>query len=178
MQMDKGLDTGDILSKKEVPILPDDTGGSLFDKLAYAGGELLLQTLPAIFEGTVTPEKQPETSPTPYASRIEKSMGDLDFSMEAMSLSRLVRGLSPWPGAYTHIGDKTLKIWKSVPCEAQAEESLPGTVLSADPKGILVQCGTGSLLLTEVQLEGKKRMDTASFLRGFPLSAGAVLEQR
>ena len=103
------LDTGDMISRIVVPLAKDETGGSLFDKLAQAGAELLVQTLPSIFDGTATREKQPEESPTPYAAMISKKMGLLDFSKNAEELERLVRGLDPWPSAFTFINGKTFE---------------------------------------------------------------------
>ena len=154
-----------------VPLAKDETGGSLFDKLAQAGAELLVQTLPSIFDGTATREKQPEESPTPYAAMISKKMGLLDFSKNAEELERLVRGLDPWPSAFTFINGKTLKVWKSSVLEKQAQEA-PGTVIAADKGGIQVACGQKVLVLHEVQLEGKKRMEADAFLRGYQLKPG------
>lgn len=171
MQMGTGLDTGDMISRIVVPLAKDETGGSLFDKLAQAGAELLLQTLPSIFDGTATHEKQPEESPTPYAAMISKKMGLLDFSKNAEELERLVRGLDPWPSAFTFINGKTLKVWKSSVLEKQAQEA-PGTVIAADKGGIQVACGQKVLVLHEVQLEGKKRMEADAFLRGYQLKPG------
>lgn len=174
MRMDVGLDTGDMISKTVVPIEAEETGGSLFDKLSAAGAELLLQTLPEIFNGTAVYEKQPEESPTPYAAMIKKQMGLLDFQKSAKELERLVRGLNPWPSAYTFLDGKTLKVWKSavVPMESREE---PGTVLKADRNGIAVATGRDALLLQEVQLEGKKRMPADAFLRGCAVSEGTRL---
>lgn len=173
MQMGTGLDTGDMISRTVVPLSPEETGGSLFDKLARAGAELLVKTLPDIFNRTAVYEKQPENSPTPYAAMITKQMGLLDFSKSAEELERLVRGLNPWPSAYTFLNGKSLKIWKAcVGPAVEGEERIPGTVLSADKEGISVACGSGSLILQEVQLEGKKRMDSASFLRGCKVEPG------
>ena len=160
MQMGTGLDTGDMISRIVVPLAKDETGGSLFDKLAQAGAELLVQTLPSIFDGTATREKQPEESPTPYAAMISKKMGLLDFSKNAEELERLVRGLDPWPS-----------VWKSSVLEKQAQEA-PGTVIAADKGGIQVACGQKVLVLHEVQLEGKKRMEADAFLRGYQLKPG------
>ena len=171
MQMGTGLDTGDMISRIVVPLAKDETGGSLFDKLAQAGAELLVQTLPSIFDGTATREKQPEESPTPYAAMISKKMGLLDFSKNAEELERLVRGLDPWPSAFTFINGKTLKVWKSSVLEKQAQEA-PGTVIAADKGGIQVACGQKVLVLHEVQLEGKKRMEADAFLRGYQLKPG------
>ena len=171
MQMGIGLDTGDMISRIVVPLAKDETGGSLFDKLAEAGAELLIQTLPTIFDGTAVYEKQPEESPTPYAAMISKKMGLLDFSKSARELERLVRGLNPWPSAFTFINGKTLKVWKSSVEQAEVKE-IPGTVVSADKEGIHVACGQDVLVLREVQLEGKKRMEADAFLRGCQLKPG------
>ena len=171
MQMGEGLDTGDMISKIVIPLSPEETGGSLFGKLAQAGAELLIKTLPSIEQGTAEFKKQPQESPTPYASMITKQMGLMDFNRSAEELERLVRGLNPWPSAYTFINGKTLKVWK---CKVSAEETdaAPGTVFLTDKEGINAACGQGALILTEVQLEGKKRMDTEVFLRGYHIENG------
>ena len=113
MQMDEGLDTGDMLLKKVIPLEKEETGGSLFDKLSVAGAELLLETLDALEKGMVTPEKQSKESPTAYAKMLTKDMGAIDWKKDAVSVERLIRGLNPWPSAYTHIHGKTLKIWRA-----------------------------------------------------------------
>ena len=176
MKMGKGLDTGDMIARTEVPLAKDETGGSLFEKLSSAGARLLVETLPDIFAGTAVYEKQPEESPTPYAAMITKKMGLIDFSKSAEELERLVRGLNPWPSAYTFLNGKNLKIWKAEADMTQAEKNIPGTVVRADEEGICVACGTGRLILKEVQLEGKKRMDSASFLRGCKVEPGTRLK--
>lgn len=175
MKMGKGLDTGDMIARTAVPLAKDETGGSLFEKLSSAGARLLVKTLPDIFAGTAVYEKQPEESPTPYAAMITKKMGLIDFSKSAEELERLVRGLNPWPSAYTFLNGKNLKIWKAGADMTQAEKNIPGTVVRADEEGICVACGTGRLILKEVQLEGKKRMDSASFLRGCKVEPGTRL---
>ncbi|MDC7288877.1 methionyl-tRNA formyltransferase [Blautia schinkii] len=184
MKMSTGLDTGDMIAKAVVPLSTDETGGSLFDKLASAGAELLVKTLPSIFDGTAVYEKQPEESPTPYAAMITKQMGLMDFTNSAEKLERLVRGLNPWPSAYTYLNGKTLKVWKSrvgageadaEPGSAELDSAEPGTVTAIDKEGIHVACGQGVLVLTEVQLEGKKRMDADAFLRGYSLQPGGKL---
>ena len=173
MQMGAGLDTGDMISKIIVPLAADETGGSLFDKLAEAGAKLLIATLPHIFDGTAVYEKQPEESPTPYAGMITKQMGLMDFSKSAAELERLVRGLNPWPSAFTFYNGKTLKVWESFVAESDdLNQAEPGTVVKADKKGIYVACGEGVLVLSQVQLEGKKRMDADAFLRGCRIEAG------
>ena len=171
MQMGEGLDTGDMISKIIIPLAQDETGGSLFGKLAQAGAELLIKTLPSIEQGTAEREKQPEESPTPYAAMITKQMGLMNFSKPAEELERLVRGMNPWPSAYTFINGKTLKVWK---CKVSGEQTdaIPGTVFLTDKEGIHVACEKGTLILTEVRLEGKKRMDTEAFLRGYHIEKG------
>ena len=202
MKMDVGLDTGDMIAKKVIPLDPKETGGTLFEKLAREGAALLLETLPSVFDGTAVYEPQPEESTTHYASMITKQMGRLDFSKEAQELERLIRGLNPWPSAYTTLDGKTLKVWSCAVismkrCEAAltdcgdeecrqapentkeayeiGEKAAAGTVIRADKQGIAVACGKDALLLQEVQLEGKKRMSADAFLRGYPVAAGTRL---
>ena len=174
MRMDAGLDTGDMISRVEVPLSEEETGGSLFDKLSQAGARLLVETLPTLADGTAVYEKQPSESPTDYAGMIRKEMGNLDWSMPAVKLERLIRGLNPWPSAYTFLGGKTLKLWRARVEQSQSEASC-GTVLSAGKGGLLVQTGDGALRILELQLEGKKRMDAEAFLRGYQIPAGTVL---
>ena len=174
MKMGMGLDTGDMISKVVVPITAEETGGSLFDKLAEAGAKLLIETIPSVVDGSAVYEKQPEESPTPYAAMITKQMGLLNFEKDAKELERLVRGMNPWPSAYTFLNGKTLKVWKSVVLEKETD-AVPGTVLSADKQGIQVACGKNVIVLTEVQLEGKKRMETDAFLRGYAVECGTKL---
>ena len=177
MQMGEGLDTGDMISKIIIPLAPDETGGSLFGKLAQAGADLLIKTLPSIEQGTAERVKQPEESPTPYAAMITKQMGLMDFNKPAEVLERLVRGLNPWPSAYTFINGKNLKVWK---CRVSNEktDAAPGTVFLTDKEGIHTACGTGTLILTEIQLEGKKRMEAEAFLRGYHIENGTCFTDR
>ena len=176
MQMDEGLDTGDMLAKTEVPLDPDETGGSLFDKLSRAGAELLIRTLPALERGTLTPEKQPLESPTAYARMIRKEDGRIDWNLEAEAIERPIRGLNPWPSAYTELTGKILKIWRAEVLPKESGQT-PGTVTEAGKGGFCVQTGKGVLRLLEVQLEGKKRMDAQAFLRGFHAAPGMKLEE-
>ena len=174
MQMDAGLDTGDMLLKTVVPLDEKETGGSLFDKLSKAGADLLLKTLDALENGTVTPQKQGE-SPTAYAKMLTKDMGAIDWNRPAKELERLIRGLNPWPSAYTKLNGKTLKIWAADVCGQTGEKAQPGTVLKAEKDEFLIQTGEKILSVKELQLEGKKRMDTAAFLRGCHLEKGMIL---
>ena len=173
MQMDVGLDTGDMLLKTEVPLAEDETGGSLHDKLSVLGGGLLIETLKGLEAGTIVPEKQDDSQSGEYARMLDKSLGKIDFSMRAEEIERLIRGLNPWPSAYTSYNNKTMKLWKArvVP----GGEAVPGQVLAVDKKGFTVQTGDGALQILELQMEGKKRMDAGAFLRGCPLTAGEIL---
>lgn len=175
MKMGTGLDTGDMISRASVLLAEDETGGSLFDRLSELGAELLVKTLPSVFDGTAVYEPQPEESPTPYAGMITKQMGLLDFQKDAETLERLIRGLNPWPSAYTYLNGKTLKIWKAAVEKSGSEPENPGTIIKADKDGIHVVCGQDILILQEVQLEGKKRMDAAAFLRGCHVEPGTML---
>lgn len=177
MKMDAGLDTGDMITKVVVPIAEEETGGSLFDKLSAAGARLLVDTLPSLTNGTAVYEKQPEESPTPYAAMIQKQMGNIDWNRPAVEIERLVRGLNPWPSAYTKLKGKTLKIWKAQVIEESENDAAlaPGTVIQADTHGLYVKTGQDILNITELQLEGKKRMDTPAFLRGYTVEMGSVL---
>ena len=173
MQMDVGLDTGDMLLKTEVPLAKDETGGSLFDKLSTLGGELLIETLDKIQTGDIHPEKQDDSQAGEYARTLDKALGNVDFSMPAAAIERLIRGLNPWPSAYTFYNGKTMKLWKAevVP----GTDAAPGQIVSVDKQSFTVQTGEGGLRILELQLEGKKRMDAGAFLRGCALSAGEML---
>ena len=173
MQMDAGLDTGDILLQEEIPLSPRETGESLYEKMAKIGGELLVKALPMIEAGTLTPVRQ-DNEAASYASMLKKEMGNIDWNMPAEKIERLVRGLNSWPGAYTFISGKMLKIWGSEVTgrEAQGEA---GTVAGTDKKSIFVNCGEGVLTLSEVQYEGKKRMSTQAFLLGAKVEPGQRL---
>ncbi|MDO4633410.1 MAG: methionyl-tRNA formyltransferase [Eubacteriales bacterium] len=175
MQMDAGLDTGDMLLKREVVLAENETGGSLFDKLSMVGAELLLETLTALEKGEVQPQKQPAESPTPYAAMLNKKMGEIDWQRSAVEIERLIRGLNPWPSAYTRLDGKTLKIWEASVMETGEENAVPGTVVSLENGQIVISTGEGRLAVRELQLEGKKRMAADAFLRGYKLQTGTVL---
>ena len=174
MQMDEGLDTGDMLAKAIVPLDEKETGGSLFDKLSEAGGRLCVETLAKLEKGEITPEKQGE-SPTAYASMLDKKMGNIDWSKSAVVIERLVRGLNPWPSAYTHLDGKTLKIWACDVLPQSASKGESGEILEVTKDAIHVQTGNGILVLREIQLAGKARMDAGAFLRGYKVVPGTVL---
>lgn len=175
MKMDAGLDTGDMISKEIVPLEDKETGGSLFDKLAKAGARLCVQTLPSIENETAVYEKQPEESPTAYAGMIDKKMGCIQWEEKAKTIEQLIRGLNPWPSAYTYLQGKTLKIWEA---DVLSEESgkEPGEVVRTDKTGLYIQTGDKVLCVKELQLEGKKRMEAGAFLRGYEIPEGTRLK--
>ena len=175
MQMDEGLDTGDMIDKVVVPLAEDETGGSLFDKLSQAGARLCVKVLRDLEEGKAVREKQRGDSTTPYASMISKKMGEVDWRRSAKSIEQLIRGLDPWPSAYTKLQGKTLKLWKAQVLQENVTNAAPGEVVKVEKDTFYIQTGEGILKMKEVQLEGKKRMDTAAFLRGFNLSPGERL---
>ncbi|MCM1494922.1 MAG: methionyl-tRNA formyltransferase [Bacteroides sp.] len=177
MYMAKGLDTGDMIEKKVVPIEPKETGGTYHDKLAAAGAELCLSTLQKLAEGTA-PRIPQEDARSCYAHMLNKAMGELDFQKPAEELERLIRGLNPWPSAYTRLEGKTLKIYEADVVEtepADGKSVSAGTVIAVDKKSFTVQCNPGALRITSLQLEGKKRMETAAFLLGYRMTAGMEL---
>ena len=178
MQMDEGLDTGDILTTKVVPIADEDTGESLFDKLCVAGSELLLTTIPQIEAGTLSAVKQDESKST-YAKMLKKELGNIDFSKSAKEIWCLVRGLNSWPSAYTYYNNKMMKIWRSQPV-AENSDMEPGTLVKKDKESIYVQTGDGLLRILEIQPEGKKRMTVKDFMLGHSFAPGVrfVSEKR
>ena len=181
MLMDAGLDTGDILRQYRVPILPEDTGGSLFDRMTALGAEAILDTIQGLLAGEITPVKQGEAT-TPYAAMLKKEDGRADWSLDAVVLERQVRGLYPWPGTYTFLGGRTVKLMRAgVIPEEEANacfpaDAAPGTIAAPGGTRLLVRCGKGALEILELQQEGKKRMQAGDWLRGARLEAGARFE--
>lgn len=173
MMMDVGLDTGDMLDQLIIPLAEDETGGSLFDKLSEAGGSLILETLKKLENGTAVRTPQPETGAT-YAGMLDKSLGNIDWTRSATELERLIRGLNPWPSAYTHYGSKIMKLW-AAGVLPENFEGKPGEIVKVLKDCFLVKTGEGTLAVKELQLEGKKRMDAGAFLRGFSLKEGERL---
>lgn len=178
MMMDVGLDTGDMLEKIVIPIDGKETGGSLHDKLSLAGGELILSTLKKLEDGTAVRTPQTDEG-TCYAKMLTKSLGDIDWSKSAVSIERLIRGLNPWPSAYTMWNGKTLKIWAAdaLPEEEGFEDAPCGSVLRQDKHSLIVKTGEGFLSILELQMEGKKRMDIEAFLRGYAVPEGDLLKE-
>ncbi len=176
MMMDVEMDTGDMLEKTVIKLNPDETGGSLFDRLSLLGGDLILSTLSKLEKGEITPQPQDHAQAT-YVKKISKSMGDIDWTMDAVSIERLVRGLNPWPSAFTRWNGKMLKIWEAKVLPDPETKAPCGSVIRASDEGLKIQTGNGVLCVTSLQLEGKKRMDTAAFLRGYQVESGCIMER-
>ncbi len=174
MQMDAGLDTGDMLLIERLPIQAQDTTGSLHDRLATLGGRLIVEALEIAACGGLKAEKQPAEGVT-YAHKIEKAEAAIDWTAPAETLARRVRAFNPFPGAATALAGEAIKVW-SAHAEAAAVQGTPGQVLAAQGSGIRVVTGGGVLVLTELQRAGGKRLAAAEFLRGFALAPGQVLD--
>ena len=175
MRMDAGVDTGDIIMQQEVIIRENETTGSLFERLAVAGAKLVVKTLAALEDGTATFTKQEEALVT-HTAKITKEMGSIDWSKNAEEIERLIRGMDPWPSAYTKLDDKNLKIWRGAVL-SENTDAAPGTIVKVSKETIEVQTGDGILAILELQLEGKKRMDTESFLRGYAVNEGSSFKR-
>lgn len=174
MRMNEGIDTGDIIEQAELALASDETGGSLFDRLAEVGAELCVHTLTEIEAGRAVYTRQEDAEAT-HVGMIKKQFGKIDWTKPAEEIERLIRGLNPWPSAYTSLNGKTLKIWKAS-VQPGGEPADAGKIVLVSKKEIGVQTGRDILILQELQLEGKKRMSADAFLRGFPLTCGTVLE--
>jgi len=178
-QMNIGIDTGDILYKKVIAIDPKDTYESLFEKLTVLGGEAIVETLELLEEGALVAEPQ-DNSLSSYAPLINKERGNIDFSRSAIEIERLIRGLNPWPSAFTYYNGKQLKVWAAEveAYEAQKEDGREvacGMVVEVTKNTIKVATGEGLLCINELQLEGKKRMSTHDFLLGVKVQPGEML---
>ena len=173
MRMDEGLDTGDMILKEEVVLDEKETGGSLFDRLSGVGAKLCVRTLEAIEDGTAVYTKQDHAAAT-KTTLIKKQFGIIDWNKPAAEIECLIRGLNPWPSAYTYLNGKTLKIWAAA-VKDETSDKEPGELTEVTKHSVGVQTGDGILMLEEVQLEGKKRMSADAFLRGNALSEGMKL---
>ncbi|EJL21615.1 methionyl-tRNA formyltransferase [Brevibacillus sp. BC25] len=171
MYMVEALDAGDMLSKVVVPIEERDTVGTLHDKLAAAGSELLMATVPRLFAGELVAEQQDHSAAT-FAPNIKRTDEKIDWSRSAEQIYNQVRGLNPWPVAFTTCEGKIWKLWwvEKMPTSGEGKE--PGTIIACEEDGIVVSCGSGAVKITELQPEGKKRMSALDFLRG----AGSSIE--
>ncbi len=170
MLMDVGLDTGDMLIKRSLPIDANETAGHLHDRLALLGRETMEETLKQLCHGNLTPEQQ-DDSLSSYAPMMKKEDGLIDWSKSATEVHNLVRGLDPWPSAYTQLNNEVLKISRTS-IDTTISDS-PGSVLKADTDGVLIACGKGALLIDQLQLPGKKKLSAADFLRGRDLPVGS-----
>jgi methionyl-tRNA formyltransferase len=171
MQMDAGLDTGDMLLTERVAIAADDTTATLHDKLAALGGRMIVEALELAACGGLRPVKQPAEGVT-YAHKIEKAEAAIDWSQPADAIERRIRAFDPFPGATARIAGETIKAWRARALMQGRGSVAPGTVVAIDEHGIGVACGQGRLEITELQRAGGKRLPAADFLRGFPLEPG------
>ena len=172
MKMDAGLDTGAILTQRATPIADGDNAATLHDRLASLGAELLTATITPYVQGKIQPQAQDEARAS-YARKITKDDGRLDWTQPARMLWNRVRGLTSWPGTFTHADGQLLKIWRA--SVESAGQGAPGEILAADKSGLMVACGAQALRLEEVQREGGRRMTAAEYLGGHPLKMGARL---
>ena len=174
MQMDAGLDTGDMLQVEKLPIQATDTTGTLHDRLAALGGQLIVQALQLAGSGGLHPLRQPEEGAS-YAHKIEKAEAAVDWTQSAASIDRHIRAMTPFPGASAQIGPDVLKLWNSeIDSCSRPPDMREGQILSANADGVRVACGEGVLVLTELQRAGGKRLGSADFLRGFALAPGML----
>ena len=176
MQMAEGMDTGDMISKVEIPLAEDETGGSLFDKLSIEGAKLCVETVKAIGEGNVTKVKQDDALAT-YTGKIDKHFGLIDWNKSAKEIEQLIRGLNPWPSAFTYLDGKLLKIWKAKVSQESGDFEA-GSIAFVNKNSFGIKCGDKILEILELQIEGKKRMDTDAFLRGYKVEVGVRLGGR
>ncbi len=175
IQMDEGMDSGDILLKARLTAEPDETAGSLYEKLAVLGSKTVLKAIEGLQEGSITPVAQDHEQAT-LAPMLKKDDGLIDWQKDAEEIERLIRGLDPWPSAFCFLDSTRLRLF-SPEVLHQASDAPPGTVLLADKRGIFIACGKNSLLIKEIQPEGKKRMTVESFLCGHSIAAGTDLSR-
>lgn len=173
MYMEKGLDTGDMIEKAELVLDAKETAGTLHDKLMVMGADLLLSTLEKLENETAVRIKQ-DDSKSCYAKMLTKEMGQIDFTKPAKEIERLIRGLNPWPSAYTSMNGKTMKLWDADVMECDVKEK-PGTVIDVTKDAIVTATGKDALALKEIQLAGKKRMKVSAFLLGYHVEKGTKL---
>ncbi len=173
MQMDAGMDTGDILLQKEIPLHGTETAEELYTVLAELGAAALTEAMEKLQAGTLTAVRQEEAAAT-YTKMIRKEMGEISWTASAVGISRLVRAMNSWPCAYTRLRNKMLRIWSAQPADGsfQDRSAEPGTVIAVTKDALQVACGEGVLSITELQVEGKKRMSAHEFLLGAGIRAG------
>lgn len=176
MQMDEGLDTGDIIAEAELKLDKKETSESLFKKLSVLGADTLVETLEHIEAGGIEPRPQPKDSTTSYARMITKNDGLIDWNESAVKIDRIVRGMNSWPAAFTYMNGQTVKLWDVDVLEDDKTEADNGTIIMADKKALIVKAGRGAVKINELQLQGKKRMKFDEFLRGSRWEAGMKFE--
>lgn len=164
MQMDEGLDTGDMLLKTSTPIHADDTGGSLHDRLADMGGKAIVEALVQLANSELAPEPQNDADAN-YAHKLSKEEGHIDWSRSAIEIERLIRAFNPWPGTFTDLGEQRIRLHQAAALE-QSSDRVPGTVISREREGVDVACGTGTLKITSVQLPGSKAQSISDLING------------
>lgn len=174
MLMEKGLDTGDMLLKQEVPIVETETGSSLHDKLSVTGAALLLKTLDELEAGTLQPEKQ-DDSLSCYAPMLNKEVSKIDFTKTSREIYNLVRGMNSYPYAHTEYQGRRMKvIWAEQ--ENSKTSGQNGEILEVTPKGILVKCADGAINITQIQFDGKKQMPVSEYIKGNTIETGVILQ--
>jgi len=174
MRMVRAMDAGDVLLQKSILIGPDETVGELHDRLCYLGAEVLLDTLDSFCANTISPQPQDEAKVT-YAPPITDVDQRIQWQNSAQSIQNQIRGLNPWPVAFTYYQKQLWKLWKSSAVHFEKEKAKPGEVVAINDDGILIQCGEGSLFITELQPAGKKPMPVNAYLRGHSIRVGEIL---
>jgi len=173
MLMDEGMDTGDILLRREMNIPDDMTAGELHDKLSIMGAEILKETLKKLEMGVLTPVPQNNDEAT-YASMLNKDMGNIDWTKSARDICNLIRGTNPWPGAYTYLNGCRIRIWKAEIIDNQRTGQQPGAVVDVDKCSLIVECGKGTLKVLELQMDNCRKMFTEEYLCGHKINKGDV----
>lgn len=173
MYMDEGLDTGDMILKSEIPLDDEITAGELHDKMMIDGAQVLKETIDLISKGQVPREKQNNEN-TCYSPIMNKSLGNIDWNKSAKDIHNLIRGINPWPSAYTTYEAQTMKIWKTKVINKNSDKK-PGTILSVDKEGIEVSTGKGSIQIKEIQMSGKKRMEVHEYIKGNNINTDVIL---
>jgi methionyl-tRNA formyltransferase len=172
MQMDVGMDTGPVLARRLTPISENETAGELFARLSILSASLVREELPRFMRGELTPESQPSEGVT-HARMVQKSDGALDFAVSAQAVHDRARGFYPWPGAYTALAGRRIKVHRMRVVARSGKHGAPGAVVATGHDGIVIACGEGAVRIEELQLDGKKRVTAQAFLAGYPLAVGA-----
>ncbi|MCR1876099.1 methionyl-tRNA formyltransferase [Paraclostridium bifermentans] len=173
MYMDEGLDTGDMILKSEIPLDDEITAGELHDKMMIDGAKVLKETIDLIEKGEAPREKQ-SNEDTCYSPIMNKSLGNIDWKKSAIDIHNLVRGINPWPSAYTTYEGQTMKIWKTKVIDKNSDKD-PGTIISVDKEGINVSTSEGILQIKEIQMAGKKRMEVPEYIKGNNINTDIIL---